>query len=51
MLKLAVGTISHIKQISKAAEVNKFDATICGKAKGQEREAESVHERFGLRMR
>jgi len=51
LLKLAVGTISQINPIIKAAEVNKFDAIISGKTKGEEREADSLHTRLGLRMR
>jgi hypothetical protein len=47
---MAVGKISHIKQISTAAEVNKFDAIICAKTKGEEREADSLHARLGMRM-
>jgi len=48
---LAVGTISHINPTSKAAEVNKFDAIICGKTKREEREDDRLHAGLGFRMR
>jgi hypothetical protein len=51
LLKLVVGTISHINPISKAAERNKFDAKISGKTNGEEREVDCLYARLGLRMR